>query len=496
MSELSKIYPFLENIIKILTVSFDVEVAIIDKDCKLVISTEKYLYYKGRDVHRFSVEEAFKEGRLIISKPGFMESCKGCRFQFNCPSSVELVQPIGPKDDPGGIISVTSFHIIKECEKEEVLEKYEKALGYASNLVDAILRTTPGKKQFYRSDPFIAPVTMAGTSGSIISLKEKIEKVSKTFSNVLITGETGTGKELVARTIHAAGLRSEHAFIPVNCAAIPDNLLESELFGYDPGAFTGALKTGKSGLFEQAHGGTLFLDEIGDMSVTLQAKILRVLQDKKVRRISGTGFFNADVRIISATNRNLETMIENNTFRLDLYYRIAVVPFHIPPLRQRKEDIKVLARFFLDKFAKEMDLGKIRFTKEALNILNAHIWQGNARELENAVEYALNMCEGTIITPKALPDSIQARMPDKMPDKITDNRIEKITAGAQKADPIFIIPDLSYKEAILEFEKSFFTFTLKQTGSDLVGKKKAAKKLGLGLRTLYRKLEQHHAIDP
>ena len=482
MSELRKIYPFLENIIKILTVSFNIEVAIIDKDCKLVISTEKYLYYKGRDVHRFSVEEAFKEGRLIISKPGFMESCKGCRFQFDCPSSVELVQPIGPQKDPVGIISVTSFQIIKDCEKEEILEKYEKALGHASNLVDSILRATPEKMLFFLSDPFTAPVTIAGTSGSIMRLKKKIEKVSKTSSNVLITGETGTGKELVARTIHATGPRSGHAFIPVNCAAIPDNLLESELFGYEPGAFTGALKTGKPGLFEQAHGGTVFLDEIGDMSVTLQAKILRVLQDKKVRRISGTGFFNADVRIISATNRNLETMIGNNTFRLDLYYRIAVVPFHIPPLRERKEDIKVLAGFFLDKFVKEMSLGKIRFSKKAFKILNTHIWLGNARELENAVEYSLNMCEGNVITPEALPDSIQGF------------RTDKITADAARTNPVFAISDLPYKEAILEFEKSLFLSTLKQTGSDLAGKKRAAKKLGLGLRTLYRKLEQHPAI--
>ncbi|MBU1341470.1 MAG: sigma-54 dependent transcriptional regulator, partial [Proteobacteria bacterium] len=465
------------------TLSLDVEVAIIDKECKLVISSEKYRYYKGREVHQFSVEEAFKEGRLIISKPGFMESCKGCRFQFKCPSSVELVQPIGQKNDPAGIISVTSFQIIKECEKEDALEKYEKALGYASNLVDFALKTLSGKSSLSFSDSLALPVTIAGKSNSLLDLTEKIKKVSQTSSNVLITGETGTGKELFAKTIHTNGPRVEQAFIPINCAAIPDNLLESELFGYEPGAFTGALKTGKAGLFEQAHMGTLFLDEIGDMPITLQAKILRVLQDKKVRRIGGTGVFNADVRIISATNRNLEAMIEKKAFRLDLFYRIAVVPLHIPPLRERKEDIEVLARFFLDKFVKEMGLKKICFSKETLAVLNAHQWLGNARELENAVEYALNMCEKNTITPQALPDSIQK------------GKINKMTLPGQKIDPVIGTPFLPYKEAVLNFEKSLFTSTLEQTGSDLEGKKRAAQKLGLGLRTLYRKLEQHQALD-
>jgi len=433
MGELRRIYSFLENIIKILTISFDVEVAIIDKDCKLIISTEKYLYYKGRDVHRFSVEEAFKEGRLIISKPGFMESCKGCRFQFNCPSSVELVQPIGPMEDPAGIISVTSFQIIKECEKDEALEKYEKALRNAASLVDFVLKATSGQTSMPLLDHGSESVVIAGSSKSMLELKKKMEKVSGTSSNVLITGETGTGKELFAKTIHTKGSRSKHAFIPVNCAAIPDTLLESELFGYEPGTFTGALKTGKPGLFEQAHKGTLFLDEIGDMSIALQAKILRVLQDKKVRRIGGNGLFNADVRIISATNRNLEIMIEKDLFRLDLYYRIAVVPFHIPPLRERRKDIEILALFFLNKFANEMNLDITSFSKDAWQILKAHEWKGNARELENAVEYALNMCEGDTITPEALPDSIQ---------------VEKTNTEATRlavSDPIPEVPALPYK---------------------------------------------------
>jgi transcriptional regulator with PAS, ATPase and Fis domain len=486
--KLQDIYPVLENIKSMLTIAFDVEVAIIDKDCKLVTSTEKYLYYKGRDVHRFSVEEAFREGRLIISKPGFMESCRGCRFQFNCPSSVELVQPIGPKGKPIGIISVTSFQKIKDGERDRTIETYEKVLGYAANVIDFSLKSAKGvtgtqikNKLSLVKLPIVEPII--GDSKIMIRLKEKLKKVSRTSSNILITGETGTGKELFAKTIHANGARAQKPFIPVNCAAIPDTLLESELFGYEAGAFTGALNTGNPGLFEQAHKGTLFLDEIGDMPMPLQAKILRVLQDKKVRRIGGSGSFNADVRIICATNQDLKQLMSEGRFRVDLFYRIGVVPFHIPPLRERKEDIISLALFFLTKLTSQMDLNSLNFSEKALTILDRHIWPGNARELENAVEYALNMSQETMIEPIDLPDSIL----EYRTQNTSQNRIEFMKHQNQAP--------LSYKEALSEFEKQLFTATLEETGSDLDGKRLAAQKLGLGLRTLYRKLEQHQTGD-
>ncbi len=477
--KLQDIYPVLENVKNMLTISFDVEVAIIDKDCKLVTSTEKYLYYKGRDVHRFSVEEAFREGRLIISKPGFMESCRGCRFQFNCPSSVELVQPIGPKGKPIGIISVTSFQKIKDGERDRTIETYERVLGFAANVIDFSLKSAKGvlDTQIQNKLPIIEPII--GDSSTMARLKQKLKKVSRTSSNILITGETGTGKELFAKTIHANGTRAQNTFIPVNCAAIPDSLLESELFGYEAGAFTGALNTGKPGLFEQAHKGTLFLDEIGDMPMPLQAKILRVLQDKKVRRIGGSGSFNADVRIICATNQNLQQLMAEGRFRVDLFYRIGVVPFHIPPLRERKEDIISLAWFFLNKLTSQMGLDSLKFSEKALTILDLHIWPGNARELENAVEYALNMSQETMIEPNDLPESILENQTQNIPL----NQIEFIPHQSQVS--------LSYKEALSEFEKQLFTATLDETGSDLEGKRRAAQKLGLGLRTLYRKLEQH-----
>ena len=216
-------------------------------------------------------------------------------------------------------------------------------------------------------------------------------------STVLIRGETGTGKELFARALHAASSRCDEIFIPVNCAAIPDTLLESELFGYEDGAFTGASKGGKQGLFELAHGGTLFLDEIGEISGQLQAKLLRVLQDKKIRRIGGSREISVDVRILAATNRNLEEMISQDRFREDLYYRLNVIPLYIPALRERREDIPMLAQFFLQRFAAKLNKQVDAISETALQTLEQYNWPGNIRELENVIERAVNIVEGPIV---------------------------------------------------------------------------------------------------
>lgn len=216
-------------------------------------------------------------------------------------------------------------------------------------------------------------------------------------STVLIRGETGTGKELFARALHAASSRSDEIFIPVNCAAIPDTLLESELFGYEEGAFTGASKGGKQGLFELANGGTLFLDEIGEISGPLQAKLLRVLQDKKIRRIGGNREISVDVRILAATNRNLEDMIAKDRFREDLYYRLNVIPLYLPALRERREDIPLLAQFFLQRFTAKLNKPVDAISETALQTLEQYNWPGNIRELENVIERAVNIVDGPIL---------------------------------------------------------------------------------------------------
>ena len=221
--------------------------------------------------------------------------------------------------------------------------------------------------------------------------------IARSDSTVLIRGETGTGKELFARAIHSASPRSGKMFVPLNCAAIPDTLLESELFGYEEGAFTGAVKGGKQGLFEFANNGTIFLDEIGEISSHLQAKLLRVLQDGKVRRIGGTREIPFNVRILAATNRNLEDMIAKGSFREDLYYRINVIPLFLPSLRDRVEDIPLLAQFFLQRFAAKLHKNTNAISEMALRKLTEYPWPGNIRELENVMERAVNVVNDQVV---------------------------------------------------------------------------------------------------
>lgn len=223
------------------------------------------------------------------------------------------------------------------------------------------------------------------------------KSIAKGESTVLIRGETGTGKELIARALHAASPRKNKIFVPLNCAAIPDTLLESELFGYEDGAFTGAMKGGKHGLFEFANGGTIFLDEIGEIPSHLQAKLLRVLQEGKVRRIGGTREVPVDVRILAATNRNLENMIANRMFREDLYYRLNVIPLFIPPLRERRDDIPLLVQFFLKRCAVRLHKHVEILSQTALEKLCSYHWPGNIRELENVIERAVNIVTDNMI---------------------------------------------------------------------------------------------------
>jgi two-component system response regulator PilR (NtrC family) len=230
-----------------------------------------------------------------------------------------------------------------------------------------------------------------GPSRQIQSILEMVRTVAPTASTVLITGESGTGKELVARAIHEASLRREKPFVSINCGAFPETLLESELFGYLKGAFTGA-DANRKGIIESAHGGTLFLDEIGETSPTMQVKLLRVLQERRIRPLGGSTDISIDVRLIASTNRDLKRMVAGGQFREDFYYRISVIPIHVPPLRERPDDIGPLARNFLRKFGLQMGKGVLDFDRDILDVLERYPWPGNIRELENAVEYAVAVC--------------------------------------------------------------------------------------------------------
>lgn len=305
--------------------------------------------------------------------------------------------------------------------------------------------------------------SILGRSKVIQELKDKVKKIGSSDSTVLITGESGTGKELFARAIHKESDRKEKAFVAINSSAIPDALLESELFGYVKGAFTGADPKGKIGKIEYADQGTLFLDEIGDMPLYLQAKLLRVLEEKEIIRLGSNETIKVDIRIIAATNKDLEQLIKENMFREDLYYRLNVVPFHILPLRDRKEDIDMIAHFFANKYSKLFNKGDVRFSSEALNILNNYGWPGNVRELENALEYTMNM-----VNPHG---SIKR---EHLPKKIlgdTENTKESL-----------LLEDI---------EKKYIQKALNLYIDYPDQKQKSADALGIGIATLYRKIKKY-----
>ncbi len=245
-----------------------------------------------------------------------------------------------------------------------------------------------------------------GVSQVMASLFEMVRAIAPTSSTVLVTGESGTGKEVVARAIHGLSSRAEGPFVSINCGALPDTLLESELFGHVKGAFTDA-RQGKKGLFEAASGGTLFLDEVGETSPPMQVKLLRALQERRIRPVGGTEEIDVDVRVIAATNAPLETLVEQKRFREDLYYRLQVIPIRTPPLRERREDIPLLAQHFLERFAREMGKRVAKISEEAMRQLQGFAWPGNVRQLENVIERAVALETTEAILPERLPDAMR-----------------------------------------------------------------------------------------
>jgi DNA-binding NtrC family response regulator len=248
---------------------------------------------------------------------------------------------------------------------------------------------------------------IVGRSPAMTAVFELVRKAARSDANILVVGESGTGKELIARAIHANSPRATEAFVPVDCASLPENLLESELFGHEKGAFTGAVKT-KPGLIEVAHRGTLFLDEIAELPASLQVKLLRALQEREIRRVGGTRQIEVDVRLVSATNRNLRETVAQGQFRKELYYRVNVIAIDLPPLRERKGDITLLAHTFLKKFGKGRETPLKGFEPEAMRILEAYPWPGNVRELQNVIERACALADGETITPRDLPEHLRA----------------------------------------------------------------------------------------
>ncbi len=347
-------------------------------------------------------------------------------------------------------------YITKPFQMDELILTLRKALE-TRQLRKEVIRLRKEVESRYQFHQII------GKSPSMQKIYDLIERICDTPSNVLITGESGTGKELVAKAIHYNGIRKEGPFIAVNCAAIPEALLESELFGYKKGAFTDA-KSDKKGLLFEANEGTLFLDEITEMPISLQAKLLRVIEEREVRPLGDTNSYSVDIRIISTSNRDIPTLIQQGRFREDLYYRLKVIDIEMPPLRDRREDIPLLVQHFIKKFNQEMKKNVSSISEEALRIFLNYSWPGNVRELENVIQRAITLSQREEIIPEDLPSALFL-----------------------KEEESLFMKAFEKKFTLDQLEREYIKRVLIETGGN---KSKAAEILGLDRKTLYRKLQE------
>jgi len=355
-------------------------------------------------------------------------------------------------------------YITKPVSPSELLIFVEKALKF-KNLEEENIRLKKELKGKYHYKKIV------GTSKVIKKIYYLIEKVSDTDGTVLITGASGTGKELIARSIHYNSQRSDNPLVVINCGAIPETLLESELFGHEKGAFTGAYKK-RIGRFEMANGGTIFLDEIGEMSPTLQIKLLRVLQEQQFERVGGTKTLHVDLRFIAATNKNLTTAINMEKFREDLYYRLNVIPIKVPSLKQRRSDIPLLIDFFLKKFQKGKGDKITGFSQAAMDAILAYDWPGNVRELENVIKRLTILSEDPVVSFDDLPENMQDISVSRYPDK-----------------EVTIDNELNLNEAVQDYEKRIILEALEKTNWV---KSKAAKLLNINRTTLVAKIKKQN----
>ncbi|MBT3287118.1 MAG: sigma-54-dependent Fis family transcriptional regulator [Victivallales bacterium] len=356
-------------------------------------------------------------------------------------------------------------YICKPFKVDELLLIVQRALNYEQALAENATLKETLKTQFHFSN-------MIGDHECMRRLYSMVEKVARTESTIMIRGESGTGKELVARAIHASSPRADRPFVAINCAAVPATLLESELFGYVKGAFTGANRP-KKGFFEAADGGTLFLDEVGSIPISMQLSLLRALQEHEVRPVGASRNIAVDVRIVAATNEDLEGLIREGRFREDLYYRLSVIPVELPPLRDRLSDVPLLVAHFLARLG-EQDGRELSIAPDALAALNAHAWPGNVRELENVVSRAGALCDDDRVCLADLPDNIgNAVRPASRP------------VPSPMLDEVSALPDgMSLKAFLKAKERAYIQHVLGSNGGD---KERAAKSLGISLATFYRK---------
>ena len=366
-----------------------------------------------------------------------------------------------PIERDGKIVGAIGKIMFKDLSNFKILSNklmnFEKDAEYCKNELSA------EGKAIYTFDNIIG-----GSDKSQKAMRLAI-RVAKIDSNVLITGESGTGKELFAHSIHNASGRCLKPFVKINCGAIPAELFESEMFGYEEGAFTGAKRSGQKGKFEHANGGTILLDEIGDMPMNMQVKLLRVIQEKELVRVGGNGVIKVDIRVIASTNKSLEQLIKDGKFREDLYYRLDVMHLKLPSLRERIEDIEELANELRIKICKKYNVYSEGISSEAIDCLKSYSWPGNIRELENVIERAINLLDDDIYI-----------MPEHLPEKMVNGKIKK-----------YSLENNYLKDVVETIEKDLIMECIKKTGGN---KKETAKILGLSRAGLYKKLNRYNLM--
>ncbi|PLS05571.1 sigma-54 interaction domain-containing protein [Neobacillus cucumis] len=441
-------------------------IVVTDREGKIIYINEAYCEFLGTTVEvaiNRPVQDVIENTRMhIVAKTGQKELA--ALHPINGSEMIANRYPLIVDGELVGALGTVMFRSPEEWRMYKTkIQHLVEELKYYKTKVEKEL-----KSKYYFHD-------LIGSSQPFLAAKKLAERISASNSSVLLIGESGTGKELFAHAIHNHSLRSSLPFVAINCASIPEHLLESELFGYDDGAFTGAKKGGKKGQFEIAHNGTLFLDEIGDMPLSMQSKLLRVLQEKEVQRVGGQKSIPVDVRIIAATHRDLEKMVEEGKFRRDLYYRLNVIKIEIPPLNKRKGDIKLISMSLLKKLERKFFRTGIGMSEEVEQRLMEHSWPGNIRELENVLERAINVLDGQTIEVFHLPLYLREGQ--------NSNGIASAMGEAESVEEMSsqITP---LKEAVAQVEKEAILKALTVTSGN---KQEAARLLEIGKTRFYEK---------
>ena len=470
MSLLSQIESFIQPCLQVISSVLDLHITVVDDNLVRLCGTGVYEASVGTTgYHDSFFESILQSGQVgFATNPKSDPNCANCSYKHQCPTKAVLGYPINYHNRLIGIIGISAFSDSEYVFLTENHEKLQEFCKYISMLIVSQLENLEYadqlKQQLSAVNQQNSPVNIVGTSSKILELLDLANRIATSDSTVLITGESGTGKDEMAKHLHFNSDRRDGPLISVNCGAIPENLVESELFGYEGGSFTGAKKSGSVGKFQLADHGTLFLDEVGELPLSAQAKLLRFLQERTIERVGGREAISIDVRVIAATNQNLEEMVAARTFRQDLYYRLNVIPMHMPPLRERDNDILLLANYFLTYYNQKLHK-KIRgFDNQSEELLRIYSWPGNIRELRNIIEYLVNISPGPQITA------------DDFPDYLTKHTE--------------INEQHTLNELIQNYEKSILMSRLK-SASTRESRLAVAKELGISQATLYRKIAQY-----